>query len=74
MTQLYSRGALTWACCDNCGWRYRYQEMQETSYHSRVCRRCFDGDYDLYNHPQNTYPQVDDAESLEHPRPDEPFT
>ena len=35
------------------------------------CPTCFDGAFDLKNHPQNKAPNVRDITAIENPRPDD---
>jgi hypothetical protein len=44
--------------------------MQLNSYNLLVCQTCFDGAYDLKNHPQNSIPDVRDNPVIQNPRPD----
>lgn len=68
-------GKYAWAICDQCGFRYKYLDLKETSYGTRVCRSCHDGGYDIMNHPQNFPANAAlDDESLDDPRPDKVFT
>lgn len=67
----YASGKYAWSICDTCGFRYPYLEMQKTSYDAVVCPDCYDGSYDLKNHPQNKSPPiVPDPMVLKDPRPD----
>jgi hypothetical protein len=67
----YASGKNAWSICATCGWRCAYTERFESSYHTFVCPVCFDGDYDLQNHPQNKSPPiVPDPQALRNPRPD----
>lgn len=62
---------MAWFICDNCGWKYRYEERKKTSYATIVCPDCFDGAYDKNNHPQNSIKIVGgDPKMLEDARPD----
>lgn len=67
----YASGRYSWSCCDCCNQRYAYTDMRTSSYGTRVCPTCYDGAYDLKNHPQNEPPPVQpDPEALQDPRPD----
>ncbi len=67
----FARGDLAWYICDCCGFRYYYKDRKKTSYGTIVCDTCFDGEYDLKNHPQNFPPPIsEDPQGLEEPRPD----
>ena len=41
------------AMCDTCGFVYAQRVMRLSSYDTLQCPQCFDGRYDLKNHPQN---------------------
>ena len=70
----YASGRNASAICDTCGMSYPYLEMRTNSYGGRVCPTCFDGNYDIKNHPQNKPPPVaSDPISLRYPRPDVDF-
>jgi hypothetical protein len=67
----YASGKYARFVCDMCGFAYPYLDRQKTSYGTVVCPTCFDGDYDLKNHPQNKAPVISvDAEALEDMRPE----
>lgn len=42
-----------WSVCDECGFEYKRRELKRTSYGTIRCKTCHDGNYDLWNHPQN---------------------
>ena len=44
--------------------------MQLNSYDMLICQTCFDGAFDLKNHPQNKAPDVRDNPTIQNPRPD----
>ena len=44
--------------CDACGFVYPHRVMKLSSYDTVSCPQCFDGAYDLKNHPQNKLPDV----------------
>ena len=58
------------AMCDCCGFVYPHRIMQLNSYKMLICPTCFDGAYDLKNHPQNKIPDVRDDIAIQNPRPD----
>ncbi len=58
------------AMCDSCGFVYPHRIMKLSSYGTLNCPTCFDGAYDLKNHPQNKIANVRDDESIRNPRPD----
>jgi hypothetical protein len=67
----FSSGKNAWGLCDQCGFRYKYLDLARSSYGTWVCPSCYDGQFDLKNHPQNgPFPVDSDNEGLEHPRPD----
>ena len=41
------------AMCDCCGFVYPHRIMKLNSYGMLICPGCWDGAYDLKNHPQN---------------------
>lgn len=45
-----------WSICDRCSFKYRRRELRKESTGSVVCRSCYDGRYDLKQHPQNHAP------------------
>ena len=59
------------AMCDDCGFVYPHRVMKLNSYGMLNCPTCFDGAYDLKNHPQNKIPNVRDDITIRHPRPDD---
>ena len=58
------------AMCDQCSFVYPHRVMQLSSYDTLVCQTCFDGAFDLKNHPQNKIPDVRDDITIKNPRPD----
>ena len=58
------------AMCDDCGFVYPHRVMKLNSYRMLNCPTCFDGAYDLKNHPQNKIPDVRDDITIRNPRPD----
>ena len=58
------------AMCDTCGFVYPRKIMQLNSYKMVVCSTCFDGAFDLKNHPQNKAPNIRDDITIKDPRPD----
>lgn len=67
----YARGSKAIFICDMCGFQYPYKDRRYHSYGTVVCKTCYDGKYDLKNHPQN-YPAHNTADpiALKDPRPD----
>ena len=59
------------AMCDSCGFVYPMRVMKLSSYDTLRCPQCFDGAYDLKNHPQNKVPNVKDNPAIRNPRPDD---
>ena len=59
------------AMCDTCGFVYTQRVMRLSSYNTLQCPTCFDGQYDLKNHPQNRVPDVRDDPTIRNPRPDD---
>ena len=59
------------AMCDQCSFVYPHRVMQLNSYGMLNCPTCFDGAFDLKNHPQNKAPNVRDITAIENPRPDD---
>ena len=41
------------AMCDSCSFVYDMRVMKLNSYEMLICPECFEGNYDLKNHPQN---------------------
>ena len=67
----FASGRHSIGICDQCGFKYPYLDLAKSSYNTWVCPACYDGQYDLKNHPQNgPFPITADHEGLEHPRPD----
>ena len=58
------------AMCDECGFVYPLRVMRLTSYGTLRCPQCFDGRYDLHNHPQNRVPDVREDPTIKNARPD----
>lgn len=46
-----------WSLCDRCGFKYRRRQLKKETTGFVVCHACFDGAYDLRNHPQNKPPR-----------------
>lgn len=42
-----------WSMCDRCGMNYYAHKMREESTGVLACEDCYDGAYDIQNHPQN---------------------
>lgn len=68
----FSSGKHSWAICDRCGFRFKYNELLfEPGTKWRVCRTCNDKGFSLVTHPQNQPPPVwPDPQALRNPRPD----
>ena len=58
------------AMCDDCGFVYPHRVMKLNSYGMLNCPICFDGAFDLKNHPQNKVTNVRDDTAIVNPRPD----
>ena len=58
------------AMCDCCGFVYAHRIMKLNSYGMLICPGCWDGAYDLKNHPQNKVPNVRDNPAIQNPIPD----
>lgn len=71
MTAEFATDKRALGVCDCCGFTYSHRTLKKTSYNSLVCTTCFDGAYDLKNHPQNNPPPtVNDPQAIKWPRPD----
>jgi len=57
--------------CDECGFVYPQRVMRLSSYNTLRCPTCFDGRYDLHNHPQNKAPNVSEDPVINNARPDD---
>ena len=58
------------AMCDSCSFVYDMRVMKLNSYEMLICPQCFEGNYDLKNHPQNKSADVRDATIVPNARPD----
>ena len=58
------------AMCDTCSFVYDKKVMRLNSYDMLICPQCFEGNYDLKNHPQNRYADVRDDTIVPNARPD----
>ena len=58
------------AMCDSCGFVYPMRVMKLSSYNTLRCPACFDGNFDLKNHPQNKAPDVRENIAVRNARPD----
>ena len=58
------------AMCDSCSFVYDMRVMKLNSYDMVVCPECFEGNYDLKNHPQNKSADVRDDTIVQNARPD----
>ena len=56
--------------CDRCGWAYDYSVRKKETSGVIVCPDCYDGQFDLLNHPQNDTPDLREREYLKEPRPE----
>lgn len=60
-----------WGICDTCGFRFKHRDLKKSSYNTLVCPECYDGGFDLRNHPQNKPPpSKSELEAIKDPRPD----
>ena len=59
------------AMCDECGFVYPLRVLRLSSYGTLRCPQCFDGRYDLKNHPQNRVPDTRDDPTIQNARPDD---
>ena len=55
--------------CDQCGFQYRLQTLQTTSYNTRVCPECWDGKWNIQNNPLNYSPTINAEVPVNNPRP-----
>ena len=69
-----AKGIHAWGLCDQCGFRYRLSALKKTSYGTFACNVCYDGAFDIQNHPQNRIRSLGDDENLRDPSPEEPMT
>lgn len=68
---VFATDRIALAICDRCGQRSPHRMMRMETNKSLVCQICFDGNYDIINHPLNYPPPVSpDPEAIENPRPD----
>ena len=58
------------AMCDSCSFVYDMRVMKLNSYDMLICPQCFEGNYDLKNHPQNRSADVRDDTIVPNARPD----
>ena len=59
------------AMCDSCGFVYPMRIMKLSSYNTLRCPQCFDGAYDLKNHPQNKPASLREDPSIRNARIDD---
>ena len=59
------------AMCDTCSFVYDKKVMRLNSYDMLICPQCFEGNYDLKNHPQNRSADVRDDTIVPNARPDD---
>ena len=58
------------AMCDSCSFVYDMRVMKLNSCDMLICPECFEGNYDLKNHPQNKSAYVRDDTIGPNARPD----
>lgn len=56
--------------CDRCSWAYPYESRKRETGGAIVCPDCFDGSYDIINHPQNRVMVEPEKAGLEDARPE----
>lgn len=67
----FATGKYSTAICRRCGWAYPYNSLKAETTKLRVCDTCYDGEYDIVNHPQNrAAPVTPDPEGLKDASPD----
>lgn len=72
---IWANPAKSKAICDQCGHMYKHRDLKMSSYGTLVCPSCYDGAFDLLNHPQNKAPaNVFDHIAIRDPRPEVVFT
>jgi hypothetical protein len=59
------------AMCDSCGFVYPMRVMKLSSYDTVRCPQCFDGAYDLKNHPQNKPASLREDPAIQNARIDD---
>ena len=59
------------AMCDISGFVYPMRVMKLSSYDTLRCPQCFDGAFDLKNHPQNEAPSLREDPTIRHARIDD---
>lgn len=73
----YASGKYALSLCDKCGLTFRYLNIKsEAGTGFRVCSGCDDGQYNLFDHPQNHVGDAfrrPEAINLRYPRPDVPL-
>lgn len=71
----WAKGKWARACCDRCGFAYPWKDMKKELSGLWVCEECYDGKYQLLNHPANKPAPFRPDAPLKRPRPDaEPET
>ena len=58
------------AMCDSCSFVYDMRVMKLNSYDMLICPQCFEGNYDLKNHPQNRTPKLAETFFVKDARPE----
>ena len=67
----FAVGRRAYFICDQCGFQCPYKDQLHSSYGTVVCPTCYDGAYDLRNHPQNFPPKsLNDPIAIRYPRAD----
>ena len=66
----WAKGGRALSCCQRCGWCEKYSTMKKELSGLIVCSTCYDGDYQLLNHPANFPAPFRPDAPLKNPRPD----
>lgn len=66
----WAKGTKSLAVCGRCGFTFKYTTMQKELSGLWVCHDCYDGEYQMLNHPQLRPPAPKPDAPLERPRPD----
>jgi len=62
------------ALCQICNFQYKFRDLKPSSYGTWRCVSCYDGQFDLKNHPQNgPFPVVPDPIAVKIALPDVVF-
>lgn len=59
-----------YSICDRCGFAYKYSERHKELSGIFVCNECYDGDFQILNHPGNFPAPFRPDAPLKSPRPD----